>query len=137
MIGADGDSLNTFEAPHEPTPFTAADLVQGFAGTRFAEVVTLRAARDGWPSDHTFSAVSGLRVDDLGNVWVREFQRDPDAAGRWNVFDPGGDRIAIARTPSRLWPFQIGEDFVLSVWRDALDVEHVELRRLRKTLGGL
>ncbi len=93
----------------------------------------MQAARAGWPRDHTYAAVSGLRVDDLGNVWVREFQRDSDAAGRWIVFDPDGHRIAIARTPPRLWPFQIGEDFVLSVWRDALDVEHVELRAIVKS----
>ena len=92
----------------------------------------MEAVRAGWPRDHTYPAVSGLRVDDLGNVWVREFQRDPDAAGRWIVFDSGGDRIAIAQTPPRLWPFQIEEDFVLSVWRDALDVEHVQLRRIMK-----
>ena len=132
VIGADGDSLNTFEAPHEPTPFTAADLVRGFAGTRFEERVTMQAARAGWPRDHNYAAVSGLRVDDLGNVWVREFQSDRDAAGRWIVFDSGGDRIAIAHTPPRLWPFQIRQDFVLSVWRDALDVEHVQLRRIMK-----
>jgi hypothetical protein len=38
----------------------------------------------------------------------------------------------IRNWPARFTPFEIGPDYVLGVWRDADDVEHVQMYELVK-----
>jgi hypothetical protein len=69
---------------------------------------------------------SAIRGDRLGNIWVPGFavseeQRPP----LWAVFDREGRYLGELELPGRLRVFEIGSDYVLGVWRDELDVEHV------------
>ncbi|MCH8951826.1 MAG: hypothetical protein IID49_06865 [Proteobacteria bacterium] len=60
--------------------------------------------------------------DALGNLWVREYTRLSDPSSRWTVFDHEGYWFGTVRLPDGLAPFDIGNDYVLGVWRDADDV---------------
>jgi hypothetical protein len=48
------------------------------------------------------------------------------------VFDPDGSMIARLSMPGGFLPTQIGDDFVLGITRDELDVEHVRLYGLHR-----
>jgi hypothetical protein len=47
------------------------------------------------------------------------------------VHDAEGRLVARVRMPESFRPLHIGEDFVLGVERDDLDVEHVRMYRIR------
>lgn len=75
-------------------------------------------------------AFSGILVDRADRIWAREWSDDVRQPSRWLVFDPGGRLIGGASLTSGCGPLEIGEDYVLCLVRDDLDVERVELRRL-------
>lgn len=73
-----------------------------------------------------------LHVDAAGDLWVREFTPpwQEDAPSQWAVFDPDGRWLGTVSTPAGLEVHEIGDDYVLGVARDELDVERVRLHRL-------
>jgi hypothetical protein len=73
-----------------------------------------------------------LHVDSERNVWVLEYNRRGDASVRWTVFDPDGMLLGTLIAPDGLDILDIGSDYVIGVWRDSLDVEHVQLYDLIK-----
>lgn len=82
-----------------------------------------------------FPAYAELYVDRVSNLWVRDYE--PRHAGegpaRWTIFDAEGRLVARAEMPSGLSrPREIGEDYVLTLFRDELGVERVRRYELRK-----
>ncbi len=74
-----------------------------------------------------------LLPDAEGNLWVREYEAPTERDVRWSVFDSAGAYLGMIRNwPARFTPFEIGPDYVLGVWRDADDVEHVQMYELVK-----
>jgi hypothetical protein len=84
------------------------------------------------PHPSTMPSYEAVLLDDGGNLWVREFQPPPAASPAWTVFDPDGRMLGAVSLPDRFKPTQIGIDFVLGVWSDDLDVQHVRMYRLEK-----
>ena len=84
------------------------------------------------PVSEVFPAYSLVRGDDLGNVWVQEYPIPGEESDRWDVFNPDGELLGSVALPSGLDPKHIGSDFVAGVWRDDLDIEHVQLYGLVK-----
>jgi hypothetical protein len=80
----------------------------------------------------TKPAYGRLLVDAERNLWVAEYSDERDDAGTWSVFDPEGRFLGTVETPTGGRVQQIGDDFVLGVWRDELDVEYVRLYELIK-----
>lgn len=87
---------------------------------------------EGMPVPETMPAYGQVRVDDVGHIWVEEYRAPGDAESSWVVFDEQGALRARVGLPDRFDPIQIGEDFVLGVWRDPFDVEHLRLHRLSR-----
>jgi hypothetical protein len=90
------------------------------------------------PARPTLPAFQTLRVDQSGNLWV-EHTRLSNYPGReldnteqqtWTVFDPSGALLGDVITPAGLAIAQIGNGWILGVWKDSDDVEHVKLYRL-------
>jgi hypothetical protein len=67
-----------------------------------------------------------------GNLWLQDYQFDPDAAFGWNVFDPDGRWLGTVTTPPKFVVNEIGKDYLLGVWRDSLDVQHIRMYGLNK-----
>jgi hypothetical protein len=67
---------------------------------------------------------------------VSDYRLSADDPGRWTVFDPEGRMLGTVATPARFRVFEIGTDYVLGVWADDMDVEHVRLFTLEKTGAG-
>lgn len=78
-------------------------------------------------------AYSDLIVDANGNLWVRDYQPPWElGSAPWSVFGPEGEWLGIIHLPYRFRPTDIGSDYVLGVWQDELDVEHLRLYALRR-----
>jgi hypothetical protein len=92
----------------------------------------------------SFPAFSDLLVDEVGNVWLREYLPAPilsTRAPRWFIFDSEGRLSHAIRSPSFLVRArrsytdmhpQIGADFILATSRDENGVESVVLHRLTR-----
>ena len=73
-----------------------------------------------------------FHVDTEANVWVLEYNRPADDRVRWTVFDSGGVLRGTLRVPDGLDILDIGHDYVLGLWRDEDEVEHVMMYGLVK-----
>jgi hypothetical protein len=78
------------------------------------------------PVADLFPALADVRVGDDGSIWVQEYRRPSDEAGyRWMVFDrEGGFRCRVSM-PEFRGVLEVSDDYVLVLYRDALDVEQV------------
>jgi hypothetical protein len=121
-----------------PTRPVTADDVERFIESEIADIEDANDRRDRrqlyeeMAVPETMPAYEDLKVDDVGNLWVADYEPDPDADLLWTVFDPDGRMLGQVVLPSRLDVKQIGDDFVLAVWRDEFEVEHVRLYELSK-----
>ncbi len=83
------------------------------------------------PFPEKWPAFSALVVDQQGNVWTARSGPSSQST-TWDVFDPTGRWLGPVRLPTGLRITDIGDDYVLGVWRDVDDVEHVQLYDLIK-----
>jgi hypothetical protein len=78
---------------------------------------------------------SAIRGDVEGNVWVPGFSIEDGEEQHpplWAVFDRDGRFLGELAMPRRLRVREIGADYVLGVWRDDFDVEHLRRYALTK-----
>jgi len=121
VFDQDGVELRRISRPHTPIPIQESDLAQTHApdGTPF-------------PFPPEFPAVSSILVDAVGNLWVKPFTRQDPGKIDWSVFDVGGQFRGLVTLPGRFEPMEVGDDYVLGVARDTLDVETVHLYGLSR-----
>jgi hypothetical protein len=72
-----------------------------------------------------------FRLDAVGNLWVAYYRIEGEPF-RWGVYDRAGHWLGDVDTPTGGWVTDIGEDYVLGIWRDELDVLKVRRYRLVK-----
>jgi hypothetical protein len=96
-------------------------------------------------------AFGALRFDRAGNLWVRRYDQldaveffDFSAVIRsaarptldqprlWFVLDPSGRYLGAVETPADFLVHEIGDNWILGVWRDDLDIPYVRQYRLIK-----
>ncbi|HSG08136.1 MAG TPA: hypothetical protein VLA36_07255, partial [Longimicrobiales bacterium] len=73
-----------------------------------------------------------LMSDALGFLWVQEYVAPGQTVPVWTVLDPQGHAVARLQTPARTRLLEIGEDYLLGLSRDELDVETLTLWPLRR-----
>ena len=80
-------------------------------------------------------AQSKILVDATGHIWTQDyiFQGKEDEPTRWSVFDRRGQWLGKLELPSRFTVSEIGSDYVLGVWRDPEDVQHVRMYALDRS----
>lgn len=85
------------------------------------------------PIADRFPSLSDLYLDQVGSLWVKAYRR-PGSKGpdRWLVFDTEGRFVCHGSTPRNMRLFEIGEDYLLGMERDGLDIEHVRLYGLSR-----
>ncbi len=85
------------------------------------------------PPPSTYPAFAPeVRVDDGLNVWVRETSRMGEARSEWSVFSAGGGLLCTVEMPPEINVLDIGDDYVLGLQRDSMDVEYVGLFHLHR-----
>jgi len=121
----------------EPRPVTESDIAS-YVAQELEDIEDDNALRDKrdtfeeMPSPDFMPAYRGIKLDDVGNLWVQEFDPDEDAPSVWTVFDPEGQLLGPVTLAAGFEVNQIGDDFLLGVWRDDYDVEHVHMYGLIK-----
>jgi hypothetical protein len=93
--------------------------------------ITSTTPFDAIPYPADMPPYEALRLDAGSNLWVAYYRLE-DEPVRWAVFDPAGRWLGDVETPSggRVW--DIGDDYLLGVWQDELDVQQVRMYRLVK-----
>lgn len=131
VLSPEGEELGVIRGDHNPHPLVEDDLIALFGpgGALAGAAAPDRVRTVDWnvPNDRTLPAVTAVLVDRAGRVWVEEGSRDREVPATWFVFDPSGEPIAKVTMPARFEPFDIGDDRVLGVSKDELDVERVQL----------
>jgi hypothetical protein len=84
------------------------------------------------PVPKAMPAYSQLRIDRVGNLWVELYQPFDNERSSWTVFDSTGRMLGHVGTPRGLEINEIGDDYLIGVLSDSLDVEHVRVHRLTK-----
>ncbi len=100
-------------------------------GMRETAAATLPAF--GLPSTRwEFALTSPIHVEEVWNLWVRESHLNEEDQSQWSVFDSAGMWQGQVAMPVGLIVLNIGSEYVLGLWRDADDVEHVRMYELVK-----
>lgn len=81
----------------------------------------------------TRPAYGTVLADRSGNIWLAEYVRAPATPRRWTVLAADGRWLGEVKVPDRFTVLEIGDDWMLGVWRDELDVERVRLYSVAKT----
>lgn len=83
----------------------------------------------------THAAYSDLQVDPTGAIWLRTGRHFPPngSSREWTVFSPEGALLGTLTLPERFEPLEFGDDYVLGVWSDELDVEFLRLYGLSRS----
>ncbi len=148
LVAWDGSVTRTIEWTGDDLTATQADIDQlrdEFLQDEEDEAARNSFLRDSWPDYEevlpaVLPAYSRLMVLDDGSLWVGRFEglewkgRLPGHPGRrWDVFDPSGDRIRQVTIPNNMSLLDAGEDWVLVVVRDELNVQRLAVYELRET----
>ena len=95
------------------------------------------------PTPERVPAAAGMLVDDLGYLWIKEYDPNYDSlwlhgaafvvppGGTWHILSPEG-RWAILRMPRNLTPLDIRGNKLLAVARDEFDVEQVVVHTISR-----
>lgn len=125
----------------------AASLIRGREGMPEGAVEAVkRNARQG-PMASTLPVLHSLHLDAVGNLWVEPYSLPGADISPFQVYSPDGTWLGTLAMPSGISfeaapglrngtgpqsGFEIGDDYILGVWRDELDVEYVRLYALEK-----
>ncbi len=137
VYGLDGRLRSLVRRDHELLPVTQSELDE-LLRMRLMDVDDDKSRRDmrrrftSTASSESIPAVTSIKTDDLGNIWVEEYDWPHTGQPRWTVFERNGQFLGTLQLPSSFTPYHIGADFILGRWEDELDVEHVRLFRIVK-----
>ena len=88
------------------------------------------------PMAPTLPVLESIHLDADGNLWVEPYSLPGTPVPPFEVYSADGTWLGTVAMPPRLKldivGLEIGEDYVLGVWRGEQDVEQVRMYRLRK-----
>jgi hypothetical protein len=95
----------------------------------------IREVADALPDPVTRPAYAGLHVDADGYVWAPAFHgtSEADRPIECRIFAPDGEWLGSLTLPARFTILEVGDDWILGVRRDALDVESVRVYHLDRS----
>lgn len=129
--GLGGELLRIVRIPGRVEEVGPAELeayIQGRLANAPAERhPSIRQSLEDMPTPKTLPAYGGMVSDSQGNLWVGAWAIFPEVASLWTVFDGEGVWLGEVELPTGFFPMDIGEDWILGVERDELEVEYVTL----------
>ncbi len=136
-FSVDGERLRTLREPRSPSPVRTShidayieQLVDRRSGRR--DPRDIERVYRGFIYPDVLPAHGMLLAGDAGNLWIEEYSAPDAGAGRWWVYSRSGARVATVTVPEGFRILEAGREYVLGVWKDHLDVDHVRLYRLLK-----
>jgi hypothetical protein len=128
----DGELLRIARIPHTPERVTEEHLLSAIAQAPLERMSHAVDVRDLLHAEY-FPAYGGLMVDATGHVWALEFPRPGHQGPRgMDVFDPDGYWLGTLSMSPSFRALDIGEDYILGMWRDEFDVEYLHLYQLTR-----
>lgn len=97
-----------------------------------ADRAAVRQREADLPHGATVPVFNDIVLDPHGNIWIQDYDDRISPAGAWSIHDPEGRIIARIRLPAGLVVHDIGDDYILGVENDDLDIQHVRMYRLRR-----
>ena len=88
------------------------------------------------PVPDVFPPYAGLATDALGHLWVQDYPRPGDEIPVWTIFDSRGVLSGRVTIPDNVSILEIGEDYLLGLYRDELGVEYVHVYSVERPGGG-
>jgi hypothetical protein len=82
-----------------------------------------------------FAAFAAVLIDDLQCVWVHHSTLGNPPTAAWSIFTKPGQWLGDVDLPVGWQLMHVGSDFVVSLDRDALDVENVVVRTMHRNVG--
>ncbi len=98
------------------------------AGPQAAEAIEGR-----WqvvPAPQRHPAFGGMVVDGRGRIWMIASKVVPTDRSEVTIFDSDGRFTGTVTLPPHFTPTDIGADYILGIWTDVDDLEHVRLYKL-------
>lgn len=133
----DGELARIARLPAEPRPVTPEDQRRGVEATLEGMPEAMRTQlrpriEQAAPPSH-MPAARELLADAAGRLWVQPFTAPwEERASGWLVLDDDGTWLGRVDLPAGFRPLEIGQDWVLGVWQDELDVASVRLYGLEE-----
>ncbi|MCY4398738.1 MAG: 6-bladed beta-propeller [Gemmatimonadetes bacterium] len=88
----------------------------------------IRRSLNAFPPKDTFPAVTEIRIDPRGRLWIRTFARPGSTANEWLGFAETGAFICSLSVPRAFAVFHFDSAAVVGVHKDEMDVESLEVR---------
>lgn len=145
-IGPDGRPTGLLRAtiprqevtPEDASAYTAAALTRLRTGARDLQAdldSNFIRAIERAPFPRRMPAFSRLLVDRTGALWVSAPIQPPADPTSWNVFAADGAWLGSVTTPVGFRIDEIGEDYLLGVWRQTHGQERVRIYPLSRATG--
>lgn len=97
-------------------------------------VSRLLVLREKQPVADQFPAYSSLLSDRSGCLWVRDAERPGGTSLQlWTVLSAEGELLATVRLPAEARMLEIGDDYVIVVTTDHLDIQYVQMYSLTRS----
>jgi hypothetical protein len=139
--GVDGRLDRLIRLDRDLVPVTQ-DLAAAYADEEVAEAEDeadareIRQSIEEMPLPDFLPAFAGLHSDEAGNLWVERSRGPGDPIPVFDVFDPDGALFGEVRLPVSLEVLDIGDDYLLGLFRDELEVEYLRLYPLQRPMTG-
>ena len=118
---------------HQPLFTVQSEDVEEWVETRMSNVAVeqrdrVQAMIDAQPVPDVFPVHGDFIADAGGRLWVERYHKPLDSPGSsWWIFNEEGRIIGRAALPEGVRVLEIGEDYLLWVRTDEMEVERVEL----------
>lgn len=94
----------------------------------------MEATYSDFPLPEFRPAFSDIRISREGEIWLAEYEFEADSVSTWLVLAPQGMLLGRVALPPGFQIHEIGEDYLLGVWKDELGVPFVRRYALRPRL---
>lgn len=145
-LGFGGDTLAVLPVPFEARPVPPDARAEALRRWREPDGTE---RRDSYAYPDQYPRVGRLLADEAGRLWVMAYPQVTEpmpsyrmfrpfafhvspAGSEWRVLDEEGQVLAEVRTPPGIFPLEIGEDYVLGLRKDELDVQSIDVHRLSR-----
>ncbi len=147
ILGRDEPAREVTSEDVEAAVEVSMSLTRGVEGMPEGAREGLRRNMSQSPTASTLPVLQSLHLDAVGNLWVEPYSLPGTDLPPFQVYSPYGTWLGTIAMPAGLSleppsalrlgtglksGFEIGDDYILGVWRDELDVEYVRLYALEK-----
>ena len=111
-----------------------------YGGRTLEDMEPFRPVYRQHPKAETLPVLQSIHLDAVGNLWVEPHSPHGAEVPPFQVYTPDGDWLGTVAVPPGLdlgtggirTGFEIGDDYIVGVWVDDLDVEYVRQYALMK-----